>query len=76
MDLGETLETKFMKEMGVGYMIGILEVIIERTIEVSVTVDQGQVQGLVQIEIGLDVLSAESMVILQKTAQQHKWTER
>ena len=45
MDLGETLGTKVMKETGVGHMIGKLEVIIEGTIEVSVTVDQGQFQG-------------------------------
>ena len=76
MDLGETLETKVMKETGVGHMIGKLEVIIEGTIEVSVTVDQGQVQGWVQIDIGLDVSSAERMTILQEIAQQHKQTER
>ena len=69
MDLGETLKTKVMKETGVGHSIG---VIIEGTIEASVTVDQGQVQGQVQTEIGLDVLSAESMIILQQIAQQYK----
>ena len=45
MNLGETLETKVMKETGVGHMIGKLEVIIEGAIEASVTVEQGQVQG-------------------------------
>ena len=75
MDLGETLETKFRKETGVGHMIGIEE-IIEGTIEASVTVDQGQAQGQVQIEMGLDVLSVKSTIILQEIAQQHKQTER
>ena len=32
-----------MREIGVGHMIGKLEVITEGTIEASVTVDQGQV---------------------------------
>ena len=44
MDSGETLETKAMRETGVGHMISKLELIIEGTIELSVTVDQGQVQ--------------------------------
>ena len=47
-------------------MIGKLEVIIEGKIEASVTVDQGQDQGCLQIEIGLDVLSVKSTIILQK----------
>ena len=42
-DSWETLEPKPMKETGVGHMIGKLEVITERTTEVLVTVDQGQV---------------------------------
>ena len=45
MDLGETLETKVMRETGVGHMTGKLEVMIEGTIEASATVDQGQVPG-------------------------------
>ena len=44
MDLGETTEIKVMKDTGVGHMIGTLEVIIDGTIEASVTVGQGQVQ--------------------------------
>ena len=72
----KTLETKAMKETAVGHMIGKLEVVIEGTIEASVTVDQGQVQGQVQIEIGLDDWSVESMTILKETAQQHKQTKR
>ena len=76
MDSGNTLETKAMKETGVGHMIGNLEVIIEGTIEELVMVDEGQVPEQVQIEIGLDVLSVESMIILQENAQQWNHTER
>ena len=68
-DSGETLETKAMKETGVGHMIGKTEVITEGTVEASVTVGQGQAPEQIQIEIGLDVLSAESMTILQEIAQ-------
>ena len=73
---GELLETKAMKETGVGHMIGKTEVITEGTIEASVIVGLGQVQEQVQIEIGLDVLSAENMTISKETAQQHKQAER
>ena len=72
----ETLETKAMTEIGVGHMIGKLEVITEGVIEASVTVDQGQVLEQVPIETELDVLSVKSMIISQETAQQHKQTER
>ena len=68
-DSGVTLEITAMKETGVGHIIGKLG-----TIEVSV--DQGQVQESLQIEIGLGVSNVESMIISQETAQQHKWTER
>ena len=40
---GETLEIKFMIEIGVGHMKDKIE--IEGMVEASVTVDQGQVQG-------------------------------
>ena len=63
MDSGETLEIKAMREVGVGHMIGSLEIITEGTIEASVTVDQGQVLKQVPIETELDVLSVESMII-------------
>ena len=66
---GKLLETKAMKETGVGHMIDKTEVIAEGTIEASVIVGQGQVKEQVQIEIGLDVLSAENMTISQETAQ-------
>ena len=68
MDSGETLETKAMKETGEGHMIGKLEVITEGIIKALVTVDQGQVLESVPIGIGLDVLSVESMIILQEIA--------
>ena len=64
MDSGEILEIKVIRGVGVGQMIGNLDVITEGTIEVLVTVDQGQVQEQVPIEIELDVLSVESMITL------------
>ena len=76
MDSGETLEIKAMREIGVGHVIGSLEIITEWTIEASVTVDQGQVLEQVPIETELDVLSVKSMIILHETAPQHKQTER
>ena len=76
MDSGEILEIKVVRETEVGHMIGKLEVITEETIGALVTVDQGQVLEQVPIEIGLDVLSFKSMIILQEIAQQHKHTER
>ena len=57
------LEIKVRREVGVGQMIGNLEVITESTIESLVTVDQGQVLKQVPIEIELDVSSVESMII-------------
>ena len=42
-----------------------IEAITEGTIEGSVIVGLGEVQEKVQIEIELDVLSAENMIILQ-----------
>ena len=63
MDSGETLETKAMREIGVGHMIGKLEVITEGTIEASVTADQGQVLEQVPIETGLNVSSIENTTI-------------
>ena len=45
---------------------------VEGMVEVLVTVDEGQVQGLLQIEIGLDALSVENMIILQGTVQLDK----
>ena len=72
----ETLETKAMREIGVGHMIGKLEVITEGTIEASVTADQGQLLEQVPIETELDVLSVKSMITLQETAQQCQQLER
>ena len=50
---GETLETKIMIGIGVGHMTDKKET--EGMIEALVTVDQGQVQGQLQIGIGSDV---------------------
>ena len=44
MDSRVTLETKAMKETGVGHMIDKLGTMTEGTIDVSVTVGQGQVE--------------------------------
>ena len=62
---GETLEIKRMIEIGVGHTKDRIEV--EGMVEALVIVDQGQVQGQLQIEIGLDALSVENMTILQMT---------
>ena len=66
-----TLEVKAMKETEVGHVIGKLETITEGTIEVLVTVGQGQVQEQVQRVIGLGVSNVKSTTILQETVQQH-----
>ena len=42
-DLGEILEIKAMREVGVDHMIDNLEVMMEGTTEVLTTVDQGQI---------------------------------
>ena len=54
-------------ETGVGHLRGKVEV--GEMTEVRVTVGLVQVLGQVQIEIGLDALSAESMIILHENAQ-------
>ena len=43
MDLGEISEIKAMREVGIGHMMGNLEIITEGTIEALVTVDQCQI---------------------------------
>ena len=48
----------------------------EGMIIVLVTVDQGQVQGQLQIGIGLDALNVENITILQGTAQIHRQMEK
>ena len=58
----ETLEAKIMIGIGVGHMKDRTE--IEGTAEALVTLDQGQVQEQLQIEIGLDALSVRNMIIL------------
>ena len=59
----EILGTKIMK-IWIRHMIGKTEAITEGTIEALVIVSLGQVQEQVQIEIELDVSSAESTIIL------------
>ena len=68
-DLGEILEIKAMREVGVDRMIGNLEVTAGGALEALVTVDQGQVLNQAPIEIELDFLSVKSMIISQETAQ-------
>ena len=60
---GETLEVKITIGIGVGHMKDRTE--IEGTVDALVIVDQGQVQGQLQIEIGLDALSVGNMIICE-----------
>ena len=76
MNLGQILEIKAMRKVGVGDMVGNLEIIPEGTIQTSVRVDQGQVLEQMPIGTELDVSNIESISILQETAQQHKQTDR
>ena len=52
---GETLEIKIMIGIGAGHTKDRIET--EGTVDTLITVDQGQVQGQLQIEIGLDALN-------------------
>ena len=61
----ETLEIKIMIEIEVGLTKDRIET--EGMVEALVTVDQGQVLGPLQIEIGSDVLNVENMTTLQGT---------
>ena len=78
MDIEETIEMKIMKEkeVGVGLEKGHTQVIVEGMTEATATVGQGQYQKQVLIETGLGVISAESMITLQKIVQQPKKKER
>ena len=67
---GETLEIKIMTGIGVGHTKDRAET--EGTVEALVIVDQGQVQGHLQIEMELDVLSVGNMITLQGTVQLDK----
>ena len=69
---GETLEIKIMMEIGEDHMKDSIE--MEGTVEALVTVDQGQVQGWLQIEIGLDALNVENTTILQGTVWLYRQT--
>ena len=62
---GETLEIKITIQMGVRDMKDRIK--MEDMVEALVTVDKGQVQGWLQIEIGSDALNVENMAILQET---------
>ena len=64
---GETLGNRIIIETGVGHTKDRTE--IERMVEVLVTVDECQVQGWLQTEIGSYALSVENMTILQGTVQ-------
>ena len=64
---GETLGVNIMIETGVGHTKDRTE--IEGMVEALVTVDQGQVQGQLQIEIELAALSVRNTIILQGTVQ-------
>ena len=61
-----------MKEVGVGLEKGHIQITSEGTTEVIV--GQGQDQEWELIETELDVMSIESMIILQKIVQQ--WLEK
>ena len=62
---GETLEIKIMIEIGAGHTKDRIE--IEEMVETLVTVDQGHIQGQLQIEIGLDALNVGNTTIWQGT---------
>ena len=62
---GEILEIKITIAIGVGHTNERIET--EGMVEALVTVDQGQVQGQLQIVIGLVALNVENMTILQGT---------
>ena len=68
MDIEEIIEVIIMNEVGVGPEKDSFQVISEGTTKV-VAVGLDQVQELVLIEIGLDVISVESTIILLKTVQ-------
>ena len=54
-----------MIEIGAGHTKDRIE--IEGMVETLVTVDQGHIQGQLQIEIGLDALNVENTTIWQGT---------
>ena len=60
-DIEENIEMIIMKEVGVGLEKDSLQIMLEGMTEV-IAVDLDQVQELVLMEIGLDVISVESMI--------------
>ena len=71
MDIEEITEAIIMKKVGVGLERDSFQIMSEGMTEVAV-VHLDQVQELVLVEIGLDVISVESTIILQKPAQPQK----
>ena len=67
----ETIGMQIITEVGVGLEKGNIKAILEGMIEV-VAADLGQYQEQVQIGMEYDVISAESMIIVPKIAQQQK----
>ena len=67
---GEILGTKIMTEIGVGHTKDRAET--EGNAEALVIVDQGQVQGQLQIKIELDVSSVGNAITLWGTVQLDK----
>ena len=65
MDIEETIEAIIMKEVGVGLGKDGFQIMSDGMTEVVEGLDL--VQELALIEIGLNVISVESMIILQKT---------
>ena len=63
MDIEEIIEVIIMTEVGAGLEKDSIQIMPEGMTEV-VVVGLDQVQELVLIEIGLDVISVESMIIL------------
>ena len=66
MDIEEIIEVIIISEVGVGLKQDSFQIMPEGMTEV-VVVGRDQIQELVLIEIGLDVINVESMIILQKT---------
>ena len=66
MDIEEIIEMIIMKDIGEGQEKDSFQIIQEGMTQV-VEVDLDQVQELVLIQIGLHVISVESMMILLKT---------
>ena len=71
MDIEEIIGAIIMKEVRIGLKKGGCQIMSEGMTEV-VVVALDQVQELALIETGLDAISVESTIILQKTVQLQK----